>query len=125
MQEGRGSADVLHLRDVPLPQLAEGRVLVRMRAASVNALDWHTTHGGLLLEIVHSLRRGEFGNLDEGFRGCAWLTASLLPLLERARGDAEQLGKALLRQGCRAVRTAIDRARGDDGRDRTDRLQRG
>jgi len=45
VQEGRGSADVLHLRDVPIPQVLEGRVLVRMRAASVNALDWHATHG--------------------------------------------------------------------------------
>src|SRR6266540_2896808 len=52
VQEGYGSADVLHLRDIPRPALMEGRVLVRMRAASVNALDWHSTHGGLLLEIV-------------------------------------------------------------------------
>ena len=52
VQEGSGSADNLHVRDVPRPELTEGRVLVRMRAASVNALDWHTTHGGLLLDII-------------------------------------------------------------------------
>lgn len=57
VQEGRGSADALHLRDVPRPELAEGRVLVRMRAASVNALDWHTTHGGLLLDIIAKVTR--------------------------------------------------------------------
>jgi len=57
VQEGRGSADVLQLRDVPRPELMDGRVLVRMRAASVNALDWHTTHGGLLLEIISKLMR--------------------------------------------------------------------
>ena len=57
VQEGYGSADVLHLRDVPRPELMEGRVLVRMRAASVNALDWHTTHGGLLLEIIAKIMR--------------------------------------------------------------------
>ena len=57
VQEGRGSADVLHLRDVPMPELLEGRVLVRMRAASVNALDWHTTHGGLLLDVISKLLR--------------------------------------------------------------------
>jgi NADPH:quinone reductase-like Zn-dependent oxidoreductase len=57
VQEGRGSADVLQIRDVPMPQLIEGRVLVRMRAASVNALDWHTAHGGLLLEIISKLLR--------------------------------------------------------------------
>jgi NADPH:quinone reductase-like Zn-dependent oxidoreductase len=65
VQEGRGSADVLHLRDVPIPQLTEGRVLVRMRAASVNALDWHTTHGGLILEIASKIMRSK----DEPVRG--------------------------------------------------------
>ena len=57
VQEGRGSADALHLRDVPRPELREGRVLVRVRAASVNALDWHTTHGGLLLDIIAKVMR--------------------------------------------------------------------
>lgn len=65
VQEGRGSADALHLRDIPRPELMEGRVLVRMRAASVNALDWHTTHGGLLLEIIARIMRQQ----DEPVRG--------------------------------------------------------
>src|SRR5690349_19463150 len=65
VQEGHGSADVLHLRDIPRPELTEGHVLVRMRAASVNALDWHTTHGGLLLEIVSKMMRQQ----DEPVRG--------------------------------------------------------
>lgn len=65
VQEGRGSADVLHLREVPVPELIPGRVLVRMRAASVNALDWHTTHGGLLLDIIGKLMRSK----DEPVRG--------------------------------------------------------
>jgi NADPH:quinone reductase-like Zn-dependent oxidoreductase len=57
VQEGYGSADALHVRDIPRPELMEGRVLVRMRAASINALDWHATHGGLLLEIISRLMR--------------------------------------------------------------------
>jgi NADPH:quinone reductase-like Zn-dependent oxidoreductase len=65
VQEGYGSADALHVRDIPRPELTEGRVLVRMRAASVNALDWHTTHGGLLLEIIAKLMRQQ----DEPVRG--------------------------------------------------------
>ena len=65
VQEGYGSADALHVRDIPRPELTEGRVLVRMRAASINALDWHTTHGGLLLEIVSKLMRSK----DEPVRG--------------------------------------------------------
>jgi len=65
VQEGYGSADALHLRDIPRPQLMEGHVLVRMRAASVNALDWHATHGGLVLEIVGKIMRMK----DEPVRG--------------------------------------------------------
>ena len=65
VQEGHGSADALHVRDIPRPELTEGRVLVRMRAASVNALDWHATHGGLLIEIASKLMRMK----DEPVRG--------------------------------------------------------
>jgi NADPH:quinone reductase-like Zn-dependent oxidoreductase len=65
VQEGYGSADVLHVRDIPRPVLMEGRVLVRMRAASVNALDWHSAHGGLLLEIIAKVMRQK----DEPVRG--------------------------------------------------------
>ncbi|MBI2773486.1 MAG: NAD(P)-dependent alcohol dehydrogenase [Chloroflexi bacterium] len=57
VQEGRGSADVLHVMDVPRPELLDGRVLVRIHAASVNALDWHTVHGGRLMDIVGSVMR--------------------------------------------------------------------
>ncbi|HET7700770.1 MAG TPA: NAD(P)-dependent alcohol dehydrogenase [Candidatus Limnocylindria bacterium] len=65
VQEGRGSADVLHVREVPIPAVSEGRVLVRMRAASVNALDWHTTHGGLILEVASKITRSK----DDPVRG--------------------------------------------------------
>jgi NADPH:quinone reductase-like Zn-dependent oxidoreductase len=57
VQEGTGSADVLHLRDVEKPALEDGRVLVRVHAASVNALDWHTVHGGFLLTVISKLMR--------------------------------------------------------------------
>jgi NADPH:quinone reductase-like Zn-dependent oxidoreductase len=59
VQEGRGSAEVLHLRDVPRPEPREDRVIVRMRAASVNALDWHSTHGGLLTDIAAKVMRSK------------------------------------------------------------------
>jgi NADPH:quinone reductase-like Zn-dependent oxidoreductase len=59
VQEGSGSADVLHVRDIPRPEVTEGRVLVRMRAASVNALDWHSAHGGLLMEIAAKVMRSK------------------------------------------------------------------
>ena len=57
VQDGYGSADVLHLREIEKPVVTECRVLVRVHAASVNALDWHTVHGGLALRVVASLMR--------------------------------------------------------------------
>jgi NADPH:quinone reductase-like Zn-dependent oxidoreductase len=57
VQEGYGSADVLHLREIDRPEVAEDRVLVRVRAASVNALDWHTVHGGRLVRMISFLLR--------------------------------------------------------------------
>ena len=45
VQEGQGSADVLRVREVPIPELTDDRVLVRVRAASINAADYHTIHG--------------------------------------------------------------------------------
>ncbi len=59
VQEGSGSADALHLREVEKPALEDGRVLVRVRAASVNALDWHTVHGGFLLTVISKLMRSK------------------------------------------------------------------
>jgi NADPH:quinone reductase-like Zn-dependent oxidoreductase len=48
-QEGYGSIDVLHMRQMPVPQLAARRVLVEVRAASVNAMDAHGLHGAARL----------------------------------------------------------------------------
>ena len=92
VQEGRGSADVLHLRDVPMPDLAEGRVLVRMRAASVNALDWHETHGGLLLEIIGKIMRTK----DQPVRGVdlAGTVESVGPGVTRFKPGDEVFGGA-------------------------------
>ena len=40
-----GSPDVLELRDVEVPAVGEDELLVRVRAASVNPLDWHFMRG--------------------------------------------------------------------------------
>lgn len=45
VQVGYGSPDVLALREVEVPRVEANGVLVRVHAASVNALDWHTTRG--------------------------------------------------------------------------------
>ncbi|GHH30043.1 NAD(P)-dependent alcohol dehydrogenase [Lentzea cavernae] len=45
VQDRYGSADVLQLREVERPVPAAGEVLVRVRASSVNAADWHVMRG--------------------------------------------------------------------------------
>ena len=57
VQEGTGSADVLHLREIERPAITDDRVLIKVRAASVNALDWHNVHGGRALTIIGKLMR--------------------------------------------------------------------
>lgn len=49
VQEGYGSIEVLRLRDLAVPQLGPRRVLVQVRAASVNAMDAHGLHGAARL----------------------------------------------------------------------------
>ena len=44
VQEGYGSADVLEMREISLPAVADDGVLVRVHAASVNALDAHLVY---------------------------------------------------------------------------------
>jgi NADPH:quinone reductase-like Zn-dependent oxidoreductase len=57
VQDGYGSADVLQLREIDKPVATDGRVLVKVRAASVNALDWHSVHGGKMLRVAATLMR--------------------------------------------------------------------
>jgi len=57
VQDRSGSEDVLRLRDVDTPIPADDRVLLRVRAASVNALDWHQVHGGRLVRAIAFLLR--------------------------------------------------------------------
>ena len=45
IHETYGSPDVLELRDVETPAASDGQVLVRVRAASANPLDWHFLRG--------------------------------------------------------------------------------
>ncbi|HUQ55172.1 NAD(P)-dependent alcohol dehydrogenase [Lentzea sp.] len=45
VQDRYGSADVLELREVDRPVPATDEVLVRVRASSVNAADWHIMRG--------------------------------------------------------------------------------
>jgi NADPH:quinone reductase-like Zn-dependent oxidoreductase len=57
IQEGYGSPDVLHLREVDRPALTANGVLVRVRAASVNALDYHLIHMSPVGRLFFGLRK--------------------------------------------------------------------
>ena len=53
-----GSPDVLELRDIDMPAVSDDDVLVRVRAASVNPLDWHFMRGApYLVRMVAGLSR--------------------------------------------------------------------
>src|SRR5256885_7416191 len=57
VQDGSGSADVLHLREIAPPALSDDRVLVRVHAASVNAADYHIVHGAAIVRVIGKLLR--------------------------------------------------------------------
>ena len=52
VQNGFGSPDVLELREIDVPAVADDAVLVRIHAASINAFDW-----GLLRRLGHVIAR--------------------------------------------------------------------
>lgn len=61
VRETYGPPDVLHLADVPTPALRDGTVLVKVRAASANAGDWHLLRGTPLpFRLVAGLRTPRF-----------------------------------------------------------------
>lgn len=58
VNDSYGSPDVLGLRDLERPQISDDQVLVRVRASSVNALDWHSLTGTpYLMRLQGGLRR--------------------------------------------------------------------
>ncbi len=58
VQDRYGSPDVLELRDIETPTIDDRGILVRIHAASVNALDWHITRGmPYVVRMAGGLRR--------------------------------------------------------------------
>jgi len=52
-----GPPDTLKLEDVERPAIDPDRMLVRVRAASVNPADYHSFHGGLMVMLMNRSRR--------------------------------------------------------------------
>ena len=61
VQDGYGSPDVLKLRDIAMPVVGDDGVLVRIRAASLNAADWHLM--GRLPHLIGMLLRSSPGSV--------------------------------------------------------------
>jgi len=59
VQERYGSPEVLHLEEIPRPEVADAAVLIRVRAASVNAMDKYIVRGKpfFIRFMVGGLRR--------------------------------------------------------------------
>jgi len=58
VQERYGPPDVLQLRDVDRPTIDDDSILVRVRAASINAYDWHMMRGSpYLVRMMAGLRK--------------------------------------------------------------------
>src|SRR5437870_12171590 len=58
VQTGYGSPNVFQLREIEMPVIDDDGVLVRVQAASVNALDWHLMRGiPAIIRLTTGLRR--------------------------------------------------------------------
>jgi len=65
-----GTADVLRLEDIEKPNPADDEILVRIRAAAVNPLDWHTMRGTpYIMRIGSGLRKPKVTRLGVDYAG--------------------------------------------------------
>lgn len=92
-QDRYGAPDVLALRDVDRPVAADDEVLVRVRAAAVNALDWHFMRGDpYVARMSIGLRRPKLRIRGRDFAGTVEVAGRNVPGLrpgDEVFGDAD------------------------------------
>jgi NADPH:quinone reductase-like Zn-dependent oxidoreductase len=44
-----GSVDVMHVRDMPVPEIGEGQILVEVHATNINPIDWKMREGTMAM----------------------------------------------------------------------------
>jgi NADPH:quinone reductase-like Zn-dependent oxidoreductase len=65
-----GSPDVLELKDVGIPAIDDDSLLVRVRAASINAYDWHVMRGHpFLVRMYYGLRKPKSSAMGRDMAG--------------------------------------------------------
>jgi NADPH:quinone reductase-like Zn-dependent oxidoreductase len=70
IQQAYGGPDVLQLKDVERPAVADGDVLVRIGASSANPLDWHFMRGEpLVMRMSSGLRKPKQESVGVDFAG--------------------------------------------------------
>jgi NADPH:quinone reductase-like Zn-dependent oxidoreductase len=67
MSPPRQPPEVLELRDIEVPAVGDDEVLVRVRTASVNPLDWYFMRGTpYLVRLLAGLSQAEAGGRQAG-----------------------------------------------------------
>lgn len=89
VQERPGSLDGLVLREIEKPAVDDTAVLVRVVAASVNAADWHLTHGLPLVIRMVMARGGSSQAQGADLAGCV---EAVGPRVTRFRPGDEVFG---------------------------------
>ena len=77
-----GSADILRFEEIDKPTPADNKVLIRVRAASVNPLDWKLMKGGpLLLRVLLGLGKSKIKRPGAGWLPCTFRISPLTAFL--------------------------------------------
>ena len=84
-----GASDVLKLEDVPMPQPAAGEVLVKIKAASINPIDYKIREGARKGTLPITMGRDYSGTVESLGAGAAGFSKgdAVFGLLERDRGS--------------------------------------